>query len=245
MRNLVVLISGAGSNLRVLLRAIDDAAGTPDDLGARVIAIGADTDRANLDLGDEFGIPTFVVKPGDYPDRAAWGDALVERIRGFAPDVTVLSGFMRLVPPGVVRALSPALLNTHPAFLPEFPGAHAVRDAIEAGASRTGATIMIVDDGVDTGPIIDQVRVEIEPGDTESTLHDRIKQAERRLLVDTVRGIASGTIDLAAIATERSPAAAPRPEAGTAPEDAPRASGATPATETTHTAHATEEPTTL
>ena len=190
MLKLVVLISGTGSNLRALLEALRNG------IGAEVVAIGADSDAANIALGEEFGIPTFVVRPRDHADRAAWGDALLERIRSYEPDLTVLSGFMRLVPPRVVEALSPRLLNTHPAFLPEFPGAHAVRDALAAGATETGATIMIVDNGVDTGPIIDQIRIPIHPDDSEASLHERIKVAERRLLIDTVAGIADRTIDL-------------------------------------------------
>lgn len=201
MRNLVVLISGTGSNLRALLTAIDESRGTADEVGARVVAIGADTERANLALGDEFHIPTFVVKPSDYADRDAWGAALLERIRAYEPDLTILSGFMRLVPSVVVRALSPALVNTHPAYLPEFPGAHAVRDALAASASQTGATIMVVDDGVDTGPVIDQERVAIAAGDTEASLHERIKTIERRLLIETVRGVAQGRIDLTTAGT--------------------------------------------
>lgn len=205
MLKLVVLISGTGSNLRALLEALRDGSGPSTSSGdsgparridAEVVAIGADSDAANLALGEEFGIPTFVVRPRDYADRAAWGDALLERIESYDPDLTVLSGFMRLVPPRVVAALSPALLNTHPAYLPEFPGAHAVRDALAAGATETGATMMIVDNGVDTGPIIEQVRIPIHADDSESTLHERIKVAERRLLVDTVAGIADGTINL-------------------------------------------------
>ncbi|NLT26408.1 MAG: phosphoribosylglycinamide formyltransferase [Microbacteriaceae bacterium] len=206
MLKLVVLISGTGSNLRALLEALRDgvhpsagsgaSAGPARRIDAEVVAIGADSEAANLALGDEFGIPTFVVRPRDYADRAAWGDALLERIESYGPDLTVLSGFMRLVPPRVVAALSPRLLNTHPAHLPEFPGAHAVRDALAAGARETGATMMIVDNGVDTGPIIEQVRVPIHPDDSEQTLHERIKVVERRLLVDTVAGIADGTINL-------------------------------------------------
>lgn len=195
MHKLVVLISGTGSNLRALLEAIEKAEHSETPIGARVVAIGADTDRANLALAEEFGIPSFVVKPGDFADRAAWGDALLAKIQSYEPDLTVLSGFMRLVPPRVVSALAPRLINTHPAFLPEFPGAHAVRDALAAGATSTGASVMIVDNGVDTGPIIAQVRVPVAADDTEATLHERIKVEERRLLIDTVRGIADGTID--------------------------------------------------
>ena len=197
MLKLVVLISGTGSNLRALLEALRDPSTGPGcGIDAEVVAIGADTDAANLALGEEFGIPTFVVRPRDFADRAEWGDALLARIESYAPDLTVLSGFMRLVPPRVVEVLSPRLLNTHPAHLPEFPGAHAVRDALAAGAAETGATVMIVDNGVDTGPIIAQVRIPVHPDDTEQSLHERIKVVERRLLIDTVAGIADGTIHL-------------------------------------------------
>lgn len=196
-----MLISGTGSNLRALLDGLDEARASDAPIAAEVVAIGADTERANLALGDERGIPTFVVAPGAYPDRAAWGDALLAKVREFGPDLTILSGFMRLVPPRVVDALAPELLNTHPAYLPEFPGAHAVRDALEAGANETGATIMIVDNGVDTGPIIDQRRIAITPDDTEVTLHERIKVVERQLLLDTVRHLAAGTLNLKEIAS--------------------------------------------
>ncbi len=196
-----MLISGTGSNLRALLDGLDEARASDAPIAAEIVAIGADTERANLALGDERGIPTFVVAPGAYPDRAAWGDALLAKVREFGPDLTILSGFMRLVPPRVVDALAPELLNTHPAYLPEFPGAHAVRDALEAGANETGATIMIVDNGVDTGPIIDQRRIAITPDDTEVTLHERIKVVERQLLLDTVRHLAAGTLNLKEIAS--------------------------------------------
>ncbi len=196
-----MLISGTGSNLRALLDGLDAARESDAPIDAEVVAIGADTERANLALGEERGVPTFVVAPGEYPDRAAWGDALLARVREFGPDLTILSGFMRLVPPRVVDALAPNLLNTHPAYLPEFPGAHAVRDALEAGVTETGATIMIVDNGVDTGPIIDQRRIAITPDDTEATLHERIKVVERQLLLDTVRHLAAGTLNLKEIAS--------------------------------------------
>lgn len=196
MLKLVVLISGTGSNLRALLDAIDTSRGSERPIDACIVAIGADTPRANLSLAAERGIPTFIVQPRDYADRAAWGDALLAEIEHWHPDVTILSGFMRLVPPRVVAALSPNLLNTHPAYLPEFPGAHAVRDALEAGADQTGATVMIVDDGVDTGPIIDQRRIPIRPEDDQDSLHERIKEVERELLIETVRNLALGTINL-------------------------------------------------
>lgn len=191
MLNVVVLISGGGSNLRALLEAARHA-----DYPARVVAIGADRDAEGLALGEEFGIPTFVVPFSRGDDREAWGAELIAAIEPWSPDLVVLSGLMRLLPANVVERFAPNLLNTHPAYLPEFPGAHGVRDALAAGVSQTGASIIIVDTSVDGGPIVVQERVAIEPGDTESLLHNRIKPVERRLLIDTVRGIASNTINL-------------------------------------------------
>jgi phosphoribosylglycinamide formyltransferase-1 len=189
--SLVVLISGGGSNLRALLEACEDA-----EFPARVVAIGADRDADGLAHAEEFGIPTFSVALSSYPDRETWGDALLEQIEGWQPDLTILSGFMKLLPPRVIEALSPNLINTHPAYLPEFPGAHAVRDAIAAGVTETGASVIVVDTGVDDGPIIAQRRVPVLPGDTEATLHDRIKPVERDLLAEVVLGIANGSVTL-------------------------------------------------
>ncbi|MHA6670006.1 phosphoribosylglycinamide formyltransferase [Homoserinimonas sp. A447] len=191
MLKLVVLISGAGSNLRSLLEAAEDA-----EFPARVVAIGADRDADGLAHAEDFGIPTFTVAYSSYPDRESWGAALLEQIQQWEPDLVVLSGLMRLLPPSVVAALEPNLINTHPAYLPEFPGAHGVRDAIAAGVTETGASVIAVDNGVDSGPVIAQERVAIHPNDTESTLHDRIKIVERRLLVQAVLDIANGRIDL-------------------------------------------------
>lgn len=191
MLSLVVLISGGGSNLRSLLEACQDA-----EYPARVVAIGADRDADGLDLGEEFGIPTFTVPFSSHTSREAWGEELLAQIRQWTPDLVVLSGFMRLLPPRVVAALSPRLLNTHPAYLPEFPGAHGVRDALAAGVTETGASLIVVDTGVDDGPIIAQERVPVLPGDTEASLHERIKTVERRLLVQAVLDIANGHVDL-------------------------------------------------
>jgi len=188
---LVVLISGGGSNLRALLDACEAVA-----FPARVVAIGADRDADGLAYAEEFGIPSFVVPFGAFATREEWGDELIEQIRQWDGDLVVLSGFMRLLPPRVVAAFAPHLLNTHPAFLPEFPGAHAVRDALAAGATETGASVIVVDDGVDSGPIVAQQRIPVEPGDTEGRLHDRIKVVERELLIQTVRAIADHRIDL-------------------------------------------------
>lgn len=191
MLSLVVLISGGGSNLRALLEASEDA-----EFPARVVAIGADRDADGLALGEEFNVPTFTVPYSSYTDREGWGDELLAQVRQWQPDLVVLSGLMRLLPPGVVAALSPNLINTHPAYLPEFPGAHGVRDALAAGVSQTGASLIVVDEGIDDGPIIAQERVPVLPGDTETTLHERIKIAERRLLVQTVLDIANGHVNL-------------------------------------------------
>lgn len=189
---LVVLISGGGSNLRALLEASDDAA-----FPARVVAIGADRDAEGLAHAEEYGIPSFVVPYGSFDSREAWGDELLDQLRQWEADLVILSGFMRLLPPRVVSALSPALINTHPAYLPEFPGAHAVRDAVAASVHETGASVIVVDGGVDTGPILAQRRIPVLPDDTEGRLHDRIKLVERQLLVDVVLDIANGRIDLA------------------------------------------------
>jgi phosphoribosylglycinamide formyltransferase-1 len=188
---LVVLISGGGSNLRALLEASHDA-----EFPARVVAIGADRDADGLAHAEEYGIPSFVVPFGAFPTREAWGDELLAQVRQWEADLVILSGFMRLLPPRVVDALSPQLLNTHPAYLPEFPGAHGVRDALAAGVTETGASVIVVDTGVDTGPIVAQTRVPVLPGDTECILHDRIKIVERELLVQVVLDVANGHIDL-------------------------------------------------
>jgi phosphoribosylglycinamide formyltransferase-1 len=188
---LVVLISGGGSNLRALLEAASDA-----EYPARVVAVGADREADGFEHAEHFGVPTFSVAFSNFADRAAWGDELLAQIEQWQPDLVVLSGFMRLVPPRVVAALAPNLINTHPAYLPEFPGAHGVRDALAAGVEQTGASVIVVDEGVDSGPILAQRRIPVLPGDDESSLHDRIKVVERELLVQTVLDIANGTISL-------------------------------------------------
>jgi len=189
--SLVVLISGGGSNLRALLEASEDA-----EFPARVIAVGADRDADGFEHAEHYGIPTFSVSLGSFADREAWGDELLAQIQQWNADLVVLSGFMKLLPPRVVAALAPNVINTHPAYLPEFPGAHAVRDAILAGVSDTGASVIVVDNGVDSGPIISQERVPILADDTEASLHERIKPVERRLLIQAILDIANSHIDL-------------------------------------------------
>lgn len=191
MLSLVVLISGGGSNLRTLLETAEDA-----EFPARVVAVGADRDADGIVHAEEHGVPSFTVPYTSFASRDEWGHALLEQIRQWRPDVVILSGFMRLLPQHVVDALSPNLINTHPAYLPEFPGAHAVRDALAAGVTQTGASLIVVDNGVDSGPIIAQERVPVLPGDTEAALHERIKPVERRLLVQAVLDIANGYVNL-------------------------------------------------
>ncbi|MBX3100280.1 MAG: phosphoribosylglycinamide formyltransferase [Salinibacterium sp.] len=191
MLSLVVLISGGGSNLRALLEASQDA-----EFPARVVAVGADRPADGLIHAEEYGVPTFSVAMSNFADRDAWADELLTQVLAWNPDLVVLSGFMKLLPPTFVAALAPNLINTHPAYLPEFPGAHAVRDAIEAGVAETGASVIVVDNGVDSGPIISQERVPVKPGDTEATLHERIKPVERRLVIQAVLDIANSHITL-------------------------------------------------
>ncbi|WP_458040903.1 MULTISPECIES: phosphoribosylglycinamide formyltransferase [Bacteria] len=192
MLTVAVLISGTGSNLRALLEAANGA-GFP----ARIIVVGADREAEGFAHADEFGIPTFLVPWSSFDSREAWGDELLRQLDVWNPDLIVLSGLMRLLPPAVVAAYAPRIVNTHPAFLPEFPGAHGVRDALAAGAEQTGASVIVVDDGVDTGPILAQERVPVLPTDDEAALHERIKPVERRLLIDVVRRIGAGELDLA------------------------------------------------
>ncbi|MCS5730626.1 phosphoribosylglycinamide formyltransferase [Herbiconiux moechotypicola] len=191
MLSLVVLISGGGSNLRALLEAAADA-----EFPARVVAVGSDTDAPGLAHAEEFGVPSFSVAPTSFGSRDEWGAELLAQVRRWSPDLVVCAGFMRILPPVVVSALSPALINTHPALLPAFPGAHAVRDALAAGVQTTGVTVHVIDEGVDTGPVIVQREVRVEPGDTEAELHERIKTVERELLVQAVLDIANGHVDL-------------------------------------------------
>ena len=192
MLTLAVLISGTGSNLRALL----EAASHPD-FPARVIAVGADRDASGLAHAEEFGIPTFTVPYSSFASREEWGAELAAQLDVWQPDLIVLSGLMRLLPKAVVERYAPNIINTHPAYLPEFPGAHGVRDALAAGATQTGASIIVIDDGVDSGPILAQERIPVLPGDTEDSLHERIKPVERRLLIDVVKRIAVGELALA------------------------------------------------
>jgi len=176
-----VLLSGTGSLCAALLAAADDP-----DYPAAVVAVGSDRDAEGLEHARRRGLPTFVCAVSDHPDRASWDRALAAELAAVEPDLVVSAGFMKIVGPAVLAAFGGRLINTHPALLPAFPGAHAVRDALAAGASVTGATVHVVDAGVDTGPVLAQREVAVLPGDDEARLHERIKDVERELLVQTV-----------------------------------------------------------
>jgi len=181
----VVLVSGTGTLLQSLL----DAAGP--NYPARVVAVGSDRgDVEGLARAERAGVPTFVARLGDHPDRAVWDTALTGAVASHEPDLVVSAGFMKLVGPAFLDRFAGRMINSHPALLPAFPGTHAVRDALRYGVKVTGCTVMLVDAGVDSGPVLAQQPVWVEPGDTEETLHERIKIVERRLLVDVVAALA-------------------------------------------------------
>lgn len=177
---IVVLISGSGTNLQALIDATQDAA-----YGVRILAVGADrAGISGLHKAAAAGIPTFVCRVEDHETRADWDAALAERIADHEPAFVVSAGFMKILGQRVLA--DHLVLNTHPALLPAFPGAHAVRDALAAGATVTGCTVHVVDAGVDTGPVLAQSTVEVRPGDTQDSLHERIKAVEHPLLVNIV-----------------------------------------------------------
>jgi phosphoribosylglycinamide formyltransferase-1 len=179
---LVVLVSGAGTNLQALL----DATRSPG-YGATVVAVGADRDGiAALDRAAAAGIPTFTLKVRDFETRGAWDDALAGACAAYQPDLIVCAGFMKLVGKSFLARFNGRCLNTHPALLPSFPGMHGVRDALDYGVKITGCTVFLVDEGVDAGPVLAQAAVAVADDDDEAALHERIKVAERALLVDTV-----------------------------------------------------------
>jgi phosphoribosylglycinamide formyltransferase-1 len=178
----VVLVSGAGTNLQALLDAAADPA-----YGAEVVAVGADRDGiAGLARAERAGVPTFVRRVEDHPDRADWDRALTEDVLAHDPDLVVLAGFMRLVGGCFLAAFGGRCVNTHPALSPAFPGMRGPADALAYGVKVTGATLFVVDAGVDTGPIVAQTPVPVLDDDDVERLHERIKVAERQMLVDSV-----------------------------------------------------------
>lgn len=178
---LVVLASGSGTLLQSLL-----------DAGLPVVAVGADRPAPALDRAEAAGVPTLITRPGDHADRAAWDAELTERVAGYRPGLVVCAGFMRILGPAFLARFAPRIINSHPSLLPAFPGATAVRDALDYGVKVTGATVHVVDSGLDSGPVIAQECVQVRPGDDEETLHERIKVVERRLLVECVRRLSGG-----------------------------------------------------
>ncbi|MGP4044898.1 phosphoribosylglycinamide formyltransferase [Streptomyces sp. 2A115] len=188
-KRLVVLVSGSGTNLQALLDAI--ATQGVAVYGAEIVAVGAD--RAGiegLERAERAGLPTFVCRVKDHATRDEWDRALTEATAAYEPDLVVSAGFMKIVGKEFLAHFGGRFVNTHPALLPSFPGAHGVRDALAYGAKVSGCTVHFVDDGVDTGPIIAQGVVEVRNEDDESALHERIKDVERRLLVDVVGRLA-------------------------------------------------------
>ena len=185
---LVVLVSGAGTNLQALIDACAD-----QSYGAAVAAVGADRSGVEgLVRAERAGIPTFIRRVADYPTRAAWDRALADSVAAFDPDLVVSAGFMKLVGPAFLDRFGGRFINTHPALLPAFAGMHGARDALEYGVKVTGCTVFMVDAGTDTGPVIAQAAVPVRDDDDVAALHERVKVAERALLVDTVGSMLRG-----------------------------------------------------
>jgi phosphoribosylglycinamide formyltransferase-1 len=179
---LVVLVSGTGTNLQALLDACADPS-----FGAEVVAVGAD--RAGtpaIQRARSAGVATFELPLGSAPSRDAWDASLTQRVACFEPDLVVLAGFLKLTGPAFLARFGGRCVNTHPALLPSFPGMHGPRDALAYGVKISGASLFVVDAGVDTGAIVAQTAVSVREDDTADTLHERIKQAERAMLVETV-----------------------------------------------------------
>ena len=178
----MVLVSGAGTNLQALL----DASANPS-YGVEVVAVGADRDAVEgLARAERAGIPTFVRKVRDHPSRDEWDRELTAAVRKHDPDLVVLAGFMKLTGPAFLAEFGGRCVNTHPALSPAFPGMSGPADALAYGVKVTGATLFVVDEGVDTGPIVEQTVVRVEDDDDVASLHERIKVAERAMLVECV-----------------------------------------------------------
>ncbi len=179
---LVVLASGVGTNLQALL----DASADPS-YGADVVAVGADREGIEaLARAERAGVATFVLRIGEFTERADWDTALADAVSAYEPDLVVLAGFMKLVGAAFLKRFGDRVVNTHPALTPAFPGMQGPRDALEHGVKVTGATLFVVDEGVDTGPIVAQRPVPVYDDDDEAALHERIKSVERGMLVETV-----------------------------------------------------------
>jgi len=186
-RSLVVLMSGLGTTLKAILESV-----AGDGYGAEVTAVISDNpEAAGLEFARAADVPVEIVPLNDYATREEWDRALGDAIARHHPDLVVLAGFMKILGAPTVERFAGSIVNTHPALLPSFPGAHAVRDTLAHGVKVTGCTVHIVDVGVDTGPIVAQAAVDVRENDTEESLHERIKGVERRLVVDTIREMAT------------------------------------------------------
>ncbi len=182
-----MLVSGSGTLLQALLDAAESS-----EYGARIVAVGSDRPGVPaLERASRAGVPGFVVAVGDHPTRAEWDAALTGAVAEHQPDLVISAGFMKLVGPGFLAAFGGRMINSHPALLPSFPGMHGPRDALAYGVKITGATVFLVDEGVDTGVILDQCAVPVVDDDTVDTLHERIKVAERDLLVAVTHRLAT------------------------------------------------------
>jgi phosphoribosylglycinamide formyltransferase 1 len=181
----VVLASGTGSLLRSLLDA------TGGDYPASIVAVGLDRDCPAVDIAAAASVPTYTVRLRDHPDRDAWDAALTEATAAHNPNLIVSAGFMKILGPQFLSRFMGRILNTHPALLPAFPGAHAVSEALAYGVKVTGCSVHLVDAGTDTGPLLAQEPVPVHDDDDEATLHERIKVVERRLLVDVLAALAT------------------------------------------------------
>jgi phosphoribosylglycinamide formyltransferase 1 len=186
---IVVLISGSGTNMEALVDACHR-----DEVPGDVVAVIADRDCLGLTLAKHRGIANDKLDPGRFKSRDEWSAALRDKVATFRPDLVVSAGFMRILSPVFVDEFSDKLLNIHPSLLPDFPGAHAVRDALDAGAAETGTTVHFIDHLVDHGPIVAQARVQIEADDDEASLHERIKEQEHKLLPDACRRFLTGEV---------------------------------------------------
>ena len=179
---MLVLVSGTGSILQALMDACADAA-----FGARIVAVGADREgTGGVARAAAAGIPTFVRRLADSPDRFAWDKTLTADCAAVEPDLVILAGFLKLVGSDFLAGFGGRIVNTHPALLPSFPGIHSVRDALAHGVKVTGCSVILTDPGIDSGPILAQAAVAVRDDDDEDSLHERIKVAERTLVVDTV-----------------------------------------------------------
>jgi phosphoribosylglycinamide formyltransferase-1 len=183
-KRIILLASGTGSLASSIMQAVRESY-----LDLEIVRVISDRPAAVLDVAASFSIQASLLDYSEFESRVAWSDALENLIEADSIDLIVSVGFMRILPASFVEKY--LIINTHPALLPHFPGAHAVRDALAAGVGETGATVHWVDAGVDTGEVIAQTPVSVEAGDTVESLHERIKIVERKLIVETLKKFTS------------------------------------------------------